>query len=63
MNIYIITHLRFPKYYGVTLLLMELQSYDTPVTYDDSYYERQGNNAIKIEGVKGTKIVESRFQI
>ena len=60
---YIITHMRFPKYYGVTLLLMELQSFDSPVTYDDSYYERQGNNAIKIEGVKGAKAVESRFQL
>lgn len=60
---YIITHMRFPKYYGVTLLLMELQSFDSPVTYDDSYFERQGNNAIKIEGVKGTKAVESRFQL
>jgi hypothetical protein len=58
---FIITHLKFPKYYGVTLLLMELQSYDTPVTYNDSYYERQGNNVIQVEGVKATKAVESRF--
>ncbi len=58
---YIITHMKFPKYYGVTLLLMELQSNECPVTYNDSYYERQGNNAIKVEGVKAIKAVESRF--
>lgn len=58
---FIITHLRFPKYYGVTLMMMELQSGDHPVTYEDTYFERQGNNAIKVEGVKGMKAVESRF--
>ena len=58
---YIITHLRFPKYYGVTLMMMELQSGDHPVTYEDTYFERQGNNAIKVEGVKGMKAVEARF--
>lgn len=60
---YIITHLRFPKYYGVTLMMMELQSGDNPVIYEDIYYERQGNNAIKVEGVKGMKAVESRFNL
>lgn len=58
---YIITHLRFPKYYGVTLMMMELQSGDRPVTYEDTYFERQGNNVIKVEGVKGIKAVEARF--
>lgn len=58
---FIITHLRFPKYYGVTLMMMELQSGDSPVTYEDTYYERQGNNVIKVEGVKGMKAVEARF--
>lgn len=58
---YIITHMRFPKYYDVTLLLMELQSMDSPVAYNDEYYERQGNNAVKVEGVRAIKVVESRF--
>ena len=40
---------------------MELQSGDHPVTYEDTYFERQGNNAIKVEGVKGMKAVEARF--
>ena len=58
---YILTHIRFPRYYDSTLMVLELKSGDSPVAYGDDYYERQGNNAVKVEGVKAIKAVESRF--
>ena len=42
-------------------MVLELKSGDSPVAYGDDYYERQGNNAVKVEGVKAIKAVESRF--
>ena len=59
---YITTHVRFPRYYDSTLMVLELKSGNSPVAYDDCYYVRQGNNAIKVEGVKATKAVEARFR-
>lgn len=59
---YITTHVRFPRYYDATLMVLELKSGNSPVAYDDCYYVRQGNNAIKVEGVKATKAVEARFR-
>ena len=59
---YILTHMRFPRYYDVTLMLLELKSGHSPVTYADDYYERQGNNAILVTGVKAIKAVEARFE-
>ena len=58
---YILTHIRFPRYYEATLMILELKSDGTPVAYDDSYYERQGNNAIRVIGIKGIKAIEARF--
>lgn len=58
---YILTHMRFPRYYDATLMVLELKSNNTPVTYGDEYYERQGNNAILVSGVKAIKAVEARF--
>ena len=58
---YILTHMRFPRYYDATLMVLELKSGDSPVTYADAYYERQGNNAVLVEGVKAIKAVEARF--
>jgi len=60
---YILTHMRFPRYYDATLMVLELKSGQSPVTYADTYYERQGNNAIQITGVKAIKAVESRFKL
>lgn len=58
---YILTHIRFPRYYESTLMILELKSNDAPIPYDDCYYERQGNNAIKVTGITGIKAIESRF--
>ena len=58
---YILTHIRFPRYYDVSLLVLELKSGQTPVTYDDNYYERRGNNAELVSGVKAMKALEARF--
>lgn len=58
---YILTHIRFPRYYESTLMILELKSDTSPVTYNDSYYERQGNNAIEVTGIKGIKALEARF--
>lgn len=58
---YILTHIRFPRYYDVTLMILELKSANAPVTYDDKYFERQGNNAIEMLGVKEFKSIEARF--
>lgn len=59
---YILTHMRFPRYYDATLMVLELKSESSPVTYADSYYERQGNNAVQVTGVKAIKAIEARFQ-
>lgn len=58
---YLTTHIRFPKYYGVTLLMIDLVSGEEPITYGDEYYERQGNNAVLVKGIKGKTAIESRF--
>ncbi len=58
---YILTHIRFPRYYNSTLMVLELESGSSPIAYDDSYYERQGNNVVLVSGVKAMKAVERRF--
>lgn len=58
---YLLTHIRFPRYYDVTLMILELKSENEPVTYNDEYFERQGNNAVSIMGIKGIKAIEARF--
>ena len=58
---YILTHIRFPRYYDATLMVLELKSTSMPVTYGDTYYERQGNNAVQVTGVKAIKAIEARF--
>ncbi|MBR2167682.1 MAG: hypothetical protein IJ920_05070, partial [Paludibacteraceae bacterium] len=59
---YIMTHLKFPKYYDSTLMILELESSDCPITYEDKYFERHGNNTIEVTGVSAIKALESRFQ-
>lgn len=58
---YILTHIRFPRYYDATLMVLELKSTTMPATYGDAYYERQGNNAVQVTGVKAIKAIEARF--
>lgn len=58
---YILTHMRFPRYFDVTLMVLELKSGNSPIAYGDAYYERQGNNAVLVSGVKAIKAVEARF--
>lgn len=58
---YILTNIKFPRYYDVTLMVLQLMSLDSPVTYDDKYYERQGNNAVEVKGISAIKAIESRF--
>ncbi len=58
---YILTHIRFPRYYDSTLMILELKSDNEPITYDDKYFERQGNNAIEVKGIKGIRAIEARF--
>ena len=59
---YIATNIKFPRYYDVTLMVLELKSTNSPVTYDDKYFERQGNNIIEVSGIKGIKALEARFE-
>jgi hypothetical protein len=42
-------------------MVLELESGSSPIAYDDSYYERQGNNVVLVSGVKAMKAVERRF--
>lgn len=58
---YISTNIKFPRYYDTTIMMLELVS-EKPVTYDDKYFERQGNNIIEVTGIKGIKALESRFK-
>ena len=60
---YILTHMWFPRYYDVTLMVLELKSDNAPITYADEYYERHGNNVDAVKGVKGNKAVEARFSM
>ena len=59
---YIATNIKFPRYYDVTLMVLELKSTTSPVTYDDKYFERQGNNIVEVTGIKGIKALEARFE-
>lgn len=42
-------------------MVLQLKSLDAPVTYDDKYFERQGNNAVEVKGISAIKAIESRF--
>lgn len=59
---YILTNIKFPRYYDVTLMVLQLKSLDSPVTYDDKYFERLGNNAVEVKGISAIKALESRFK-
>lgn len=59
---FIATHIKFTKYYDRTILVLELESKDAPVAYNDSYFERQGNNVIAVTGVSAIKALEARFK-
>ena len=59
---YILTHIWFPRYYDVTVMVLELQSDKTPLAYADTYYERHGNNLEEVKGIKAIKAVEDRFK-
>ena len=58
---FISTNIKFPRYYDTTIMMLELVS-EKPVIYDDKYYERQGNNIVEVDGIKGIKALESRFE-
>lgn len=58
---FISTNIKFPRYYDTTIMMLELTS-DKPVTYDDKYFERQGNNIVEVAGISGIKALELRFK-
>lgn len=58
---YILTHMWIPRYYNSTILVLELKSQNTPITYADEYYERHGNNVAKVNGITAIKALETRF--
>lgn len=59
---YILTHIKFVSYYGKTVLVLELESQNEPIAYNDAYYERENNETTKVEGVAGTLAVMQRFK-
>lgn len=58
---YILTHMKFVSYYGKTVLVLELESQDAPVAYNDAYYERENNETTKVEGIARILAVTQRF--
>ncbi len=45
---YILMNLKLVKYYGKDILVLELQSDNEPIAYDDEFYVREGNDTIKL---------------
>ena len=58
---YILTHMKFVSYYGKTILVLELESANEPISYNDKFYERQNNETVLIEGASGTLAIFQRF--
>lgn len=59
---YILTHMKFVKYYGKTILVFELESQDEPICYNNTFYERENNETIKIEGADAIMALLARFK-
>ena len=58
---YILTHMKFVKYYGKTILVFELESLDKPICYNNTFYERENNETIKVEGADSIMALLARF--
>lgn len=58
---YILTHMKFVKYYGKTILVFELESQDKPICYNNTFYERENNVTIKVDGADAIMALLARF--
>lgn len=58
---FILTHMKFPSYNGCTILVLHLESQDTPIAYADKYYIREGNNSKEVSGVTAITALLKRF--
>ena len=58
---YILTHMKFVGYYGKTILVLELESVNSPISYADKFYERQNNETTLIEGASSILALMQRF--
>ena len=58
---YILTHMKFVSYYGKTILVLELESSNSPISYADKFYERQNNETTLIDGASSTLALMQRF--
>ena len=45
---YILMNLKLVQYYGKDILVLELQSGNEPIAFNDEYYVREGNDTTKL---------------
>lgn len=53
--------MKFVKYYGKTILVFELESLNKPICYNNTFYERENNETIKVEGADSIMALLARF--
>ena len=58
---YILTHMKFVSYYSHTILVLELQSQNEPLYYNNEFFERQNNETCRVEGAKDIMALMQRF--
>ena len=44
-----------------TILVFELESLDKPISYNNTFYERENNETIKVEGADSIMALLARF--
>lgn len=58
---YILTHMKFVKYFGKTIMVLELESKNNPVAYNNCFHVRENSETVKVEGASETMALLSRF--
>lgn len=58
---YILANMKLISYYDKLILVLELQSFDEPVIYDNGLYKREGNDTLRVDGMKEITAIQDLF--
>lgn len=59
---FILNNMKIPTYYNNCVLVLSLRSAEKPITYNDTYYLRNGNNNDEVKGVSSINALQARFK-
>ena len=58
---YLLTHIKFPRYYGKQLMVLHLASRNEVELYDDKVFIREGNQTQQVRDTKTILSIQKRF--